>query len=230
MAPDLFLDIPQSSADALGVKPGRVRLGLEQELKHQVFSPITFAGSHEVFDFSKGYDPGRERRHRFGVGRWDEDRVGMYTTELFHGAGEPRTVHMGLDLQADEGTPVFAALPGVIWGAAVLRSPGDYGGTIIVRSYFLTGAGKRQEIFVLYGHLSHLSVQRCVQSQELAKQEIAKGDLLGWLGGTNENGGWNPHLHLQMSWLEPKAVDLPGAVSLRHRELARILFPEPLFL
>lgn len=223
MAPDSFLDITRSSADALGVKPGRVPLGLEHELKRQVFCPITFAGSHEVFDFSKGYDPARERRHRFGVGRWDEDRVGMYTTELFKSGGEPRTVHMGIDLQADEGTPVFAALPGVIWGAQVLPLPGDYGGTIIVRSSFLTAGGRRQEIFVLYGHLSHLSVRRCEQGQE-----IAEGDLLGWLGGPHENGGWNSHLHLQMSWLEPKSVDLPGAVSLRHRELARILFPEPL--
>lgn len=224
MAPDSFLDIAQFSADALLVKPGRVPLGLEQELKRQAFCPITFAGAYEIFDFSKSYDPARERRHRFGIGRWDEDRVGMYTTELFQGGGEPRTVHMGLDLQADEGTPVFAALPGVIWGAAVLRAPGDYGGTVIVRSYFSTGSGKRQEIFVLYGHLSHLSVLCCEQGQE-----IAKGDLLGWLGGPAENGGWNPHLHLQMSWLEPKTVDLPGAVSLKYRELARVLFPEPLF-
>lgn len=224
MAPVSFLDIAQSSADVLGVKPGRIHLGLEQELKHQAFHPITFAGAYEIFDFSNGYDPDRERRHRFGVGRWDEDRVGMYTTKLFHGDGEPRTVHMGLDLQADEATPVFAALPGIIWGAAVLRAPGDYGGTIIVRSYILTGSGKRQEIFVLYGHLSHLSAQRCSRGQE-----VAKGDLLGWLGGSNENGGWNPHLHLQMSWLEPVAVDLPGAVSLKHRDLARQLFPEPLF-
>lgn len=224
MAPVSFLDITQSSADALGVRPGRVPLGLEQELKRQVLSPITFAGAFEVFDFSKGYDPARERRYRFGVGRWDEDRIGMYTTELFQSGGEPRTVHMGLDLQADEGTPVFAGLPGVIWGTAILRSPGDYGGVVIVRSHFLTGSGERQDIFVLYGHLSHLSVRRCEQGQE-----IAQGDLIGWLGGPTENGGWNPHLHLQMSWLEPKAVDLPGAVRLQHRELARILFPEPLF-
>lgn len=223
MAPVSFLEIQQSSVDPLGVRAGRVPRGLEQELMRQTFAPITFAGSFEVFDFSAGYDPNRECRHRFGIGRWDEERLEMYSADLFHGGGEPRTVHMGVDLQADEGTPVFAVLPGVVWGAAILSTPGDYGGVIVVRSHFLTSEGEKQEVFALYGHLAHVSVRYCREGQN-----VARGDLIGWLGGPSQNGGWNPHLHLQMSWLEPKAVDLPGVVHSRHRELARLVFPQPL--
>ncbi len=233
MAPDSFMEISTTDAALLGVKSGRIPLGLAHELQRQVLCPITFAGRYETLDFSKGYDPNRLMQHRYGVGRWDEDRVGMYTAPLFLRGEGPRSVHMGIDLQAEEGTPVFAALPGVIWGSAILGSPGDYGGTMIVRSRLATHEAARdaapearpealdQEIFVLYGHLSHLSVKE-------HRVEFKQGELIGWLGNSRENGGWHPHLHLQMSWLEPLAVDLPGVVSRRHRNIARLLFPEPL--
>jgi peptidoglycan LD-endopeptidase LytH len=51
--------------------------------------------------------------------------------------------------------------------------------------------------------------------------------LMGWLGGKHENGGWNPHLHWQISWLEPLKVDLPGAISKSNEALSRLVFADP---
>ena len=46
--------------------------------------------------------------------------------------------------------------------------------------------------------------------------------------GTREvNGGWNPHLHFQLSLLEPETHDLPGAVSVADRSWALRAFPDP---
>ena len=45
--------------------------------------------------------------------------------------------------------------------------------------------------------------------------------------GEDENGGWNPHLHFQLSRVEPIDCDLPGAVSCAQREWALQAFPDP---
>ena len=45
-----------------------------------------------------------------------------------------------------------------------------------------------------------------------------------------ENGGWNPHLHFQLSRVAPKNYDLPGVVSLADRELATRVFPDPRYI
>lgn len=178
-------------------------------------APLVIAGASEVFDFTKGYDAGRKLLAPFGIGRYDEDRVGMYETEIFKGQDpeDRRTIHMGLDIGAAEGSPIFAPFSGEIFGTAKLTAAGDYGGTIILR-----GEG----LFSLFGHLSFASADRWS-----AGMRVECGELLGWLGSKKENGGWNSHLHWQLSRLEPLAVDLPGAVSMKNRALAREIFPDP---
>ncbi|CAN5640661.1 hypothetical protein BH10BDE1_BH10BDE1_11400 [soil metagenome] len=212
------------AARELGVKPGDIpveALGGQQALlewnrRESWCSPLNIAGESEVFDFTEGYDPNRQLNARFGIGRFGEDRVGMYETTLFKSAEEPRTVHMGLDIGAAEGTPVFAPLDGEIWGADVLPSAGDYGGTVIVKT-----AGERP-LYMLFGHLSTLTARRWSKAQR-----VDKGELLGWLGSKAENGGWNPHLHWQISWLEPVKVDLPGAVAKSRWAIATRVFADP---
>jgi hypothetical protein len=61
-----------------------------------------------------------------------------------------------------------------------------------------------------YGHLSAKSI-----TKKYAGQAITRGQIIGYIGNTAENGGWTgSHLHFQCS-VHPPSVphDLPGVVS-----------------
>ncbi len=175
---------------------------------------IVMPADYEVFDFTRGYDAERALRTGWGVGRYDERRVGMYTTALFEGV---RDVHVGVDLAAPVGTPVHA-----FWEAEVHRfgdnpAPGDYGFTVVTRHAL--GA---VTLWALHGHLSARSVEGLYEGRRLAR-----GEVFAWVGDRHENGGWNPHLHFQLSLEEPAVADLPGVVSVADREAALAKYPDP---
>ncbi|MEK7358464.1 MAG: peptidoglycan DD-metalloendopeptidase family protein, partial [Bdellovibrionota bacterium] len=171
-----------------------------------------------VYDFTRGYDPDRERKSTFGVGRYDEKRAGMYETDLFTPASDSRRdVHIGIDLAAPVGTPVHAFCEGTILFAAINPASGDYGGTIVTEHRL----GDRM-IWALHGHLSHTSVGRA-----RVGAQFSGGEVLGWLGDKNENGGWNPHVHFQLSWTKPSKCDMPGVVAERDRAAALQNYPDP---
>lgn len=171
-------------------------------------------GAVEVFDFTRGYDPGRERA-TYGVGRYDERRPGMYGQALFTAGA--RDVHMGVDLGAPAGTEVFAYDDGAIFLFGDNAAPGDYGPTLVTR-HELDG----RPLYVLLGHLSRRSLEG-----KRAGDRFVRGAALGWIGGEDENGGWNPHVHVQLAWAPPERADLPGVVSEADRERARLLYPDP---
>lgn len=187
------------------------------------FHPVlALPAGYDVYDFTRGYDPERARLSLFGVGRYDEKRKGMYETELFDPkSSDRRDIHVGVDLAAPVGTPIHAFYDGVIYLAAINPAPGDYGGTIITEHHLRYDSNDRT-IWALHGHLSHASVARVKPGQA-----VKKGDVLGWLGDKEENGGWNPHVHFQLSWLKPTKCDLPGAVSERDRAQALQDYPDP---
>ena len=43
----------------------------------------------------------------------------------------------------------------------------------------------------------------------------------------HENGGWEPHLHFQLSYQEPETHDMPGVVAPSDREEALQIYPDP---
>ena len=59
----------------------------------------------EIRDFTKPAHMQQPPKLPFSIGRYNEDRVGMYVHDLFEGQ---RTVHMGIDIGAPLHTPVFA--------------------------------------------------------------------------------------------------------------------------
>ncbi len=183
------------------------------------FSPvIPFSSEYEVFDFSRGYDAERVRHSVFGVGKYNERRPGMYNTELFTASPEGvRDIHMGVDLAAPAGTPVYAFFEGVIYMTAINPAAGDYGGTVITEHEI-----GDERLWVLHGHLSHASV-----GHRAPGTRFAKGELLGWLGESHENGGWNPHLHFQLARIRPDVCDMPGAVNAKYLDEALALYPDP---
>jgi peptidoglycan LD-endopeptidase LytH len=183
------------------------------------FTPVLpFPESYEVYDFSRAYDANRPRFSDYGVGRYNEKRPGMYETDLFKSnPAAVRDIHVGIDLAAPAGSAVHAFYSGRIFMTAVRSEPGDYGGTVIVE-HDLNG----KKLWALYGHLSHASAaHRAIHSK------VEAGDVLGWLGVSEENGGWNPHLHFQLSWVEPKVCDMPGTVNEKDLVAALEIYPDP---
>jgi murein DD-endopeptidase MepM/ murein hydrolase activator NlpD len=176
-----------------------------------------------VFDFSGERDfPQMDREvrgHSHGIGRYDEHRPGIYTSQLYEVAdpGDRRTVHMGVDLFAPAGTAVHAFWEGEIFLYGNNSAHLDYGYTIVTR-HVLDGI----ELYALHGHLAGRSL-----AGKSAGQPIRRGEAIAWLGERQENGGWHPHLHFQLSYEKPLKPDLPGVVSLRDRELARLKYPDP---
>lgn len=173
-------------------------------------------GAVAVFDFTEGYDPNRARP-AYGIGRYDEKRPGMYGAKLFSSADGARDVHMGIDLGAPAGTEVFAFDDGEIFLFGENPADGDYGPTLVTR-HSLDG----RPLWVLLGHLS----RRSLEGKRVGAR-FARGDVLGWIGERDENGGWNPHVHVQLAWSAPELPDLPGVVTDANRETARALYPDP---
>jgi 4-aminobutyrate aminotransferase-like enzyme/Ser/Thr protein kinase RdoA (MazF antagonist) len=126
----------------------------------------------------------------YGFGPYGEARS-VYASAQFadKASAERRTRHLGIDVFAPAGTPVYAPLPGKVHSVVYNADPLDYGHTLIL--WHETGAGTG--FFTLYGHLGG-SLPKLLQPG----QDVAAGDLIAHLGDWHENGGWAPHLHFQV--------------------------------
>jgi murein DD-endopeptidase MepM/ murein hydrolase activator NlpD len=180
------------------------------------FSPvISLPADYEVYDFTKGYDPNRLRTSDFGIGRYNEHRPGMYAGDQFiHGR---RDIHVGVDIATPVGEPVHAFYQGVVLHLGDNHLPWDYGPTIITQHVW-----HQQTVFALHGHLSRKSLDNWQVGDR-----FPAGHILGYVGSKDENGGWNPHVHFQLSLIKPSTHDLPGAVSAEDLEWALNVFPDP---
>ncbi|WP_435257398.1 peptidoglycan DD-metalloendopeptidase family protein [Thioclava sp. FR2] len=125
----------------------------------------------------------------YGLGLYGENRS-VYATPQFADTASPerRTIHLGIDVFAPAGTPVYAPYDGKVHVLTYNADPLDYGHTLI-----LEHRTKDAPFFTLYGHLGG-SLARLLShgAQVTAGQHIA--DLGDW----HENGGWAPHLHFQI--------------------------------
>ena len=157
------------------------------------------------------------------LGHWGEARL-IYGGEGFgrtdHVARRRRTVHIGLDVFLPPATEVRAVLPGRVVFAGYRPERHDYGGTLVLEHQPGDGPAFR----ALYGHLSKASADRLS-----AGDSFAAGDVIARLGDVPENGGWPPHLHLQLGGSDapddPSAW--PGVVDADDWDLWAQLFPNP---
>ena len=179
-----------------------------------------------VFDFTKGVDASWECPFDYQIGRYDEIRPGMYEQELFSGN---RDLHVGIDIGAPQQTEVFAFTDGIIHSFGINSEDGSYGPTIITQHQVSLashiGSQKMNPIttiWVLHGHLATESLE----GLEIG-QEVRGGQLLARIGNKSENGGWEPHLHIQLSLIEPITFDLEGVVARENRQQALQQFPDP---
>tara|TARA_B100000900_G_scaffold339837_1_gene302460 strand:- start:3796 stop:4377 length:582 start_codon:yes stop_codon:yes gene_type:complete len=167
---------------------------------------------YEIRDFTTGnYIPSE---YEYDIGRYNELRPGMYSTELF---SDGRFLHIGIDIGAPVGTPCMAFDDGEISHFGYNSADGDYGYVIITKH--LIGD---KPIWALYGHLSAESIK-----DKKIGQKISRGETICWMGDKHENGGWESHLHFQLSIDEPETHDMPGVVSPEERESALKKYPDP---
>ncbi|GAA4465722.1 hypothetical protein GCM10023189_46740 [Nibrella saemangeumensis] len=153
-----------------------------------------------------------------GVGGYNEHRDIYRRSSHFQQTEDPRCIHLGIDLWAEAGTPVYAPLDGVVHSFQDNNNFGDYGPTIILEHQV---DGK--PLYSLYGHLSRRSLAGLYVGKP-----FKAGEFLTEIGPFPENGDWPPHLHFQlMTDMLGLRGDFPGVCSLTDRERYLSICPDP---
>jgi 4-aminobutyrate aminotransferase-like enzyme/Ser/Thr protein kinase RdoA (MazF antagonist) len=211
-------------------KPGRL---VEPDLK--TTKTVTFdlsAGSREIANPAELADLEGFTRKLFermraanavaGIGRYDEPRL-AYTSELFQSQSndgpEWRTVHVGLDIFMEPGSPVFAPLGATVHSFRNNAGTLDYGPTIILQHSVAAGV----TFYTLYGHLSADSLADLNEGMP-----VKQGARIGKIGDACVNGGWPPHLHFQIiTDLLGRHGDFPGVARPSERAIWLSVSPDP---
>jgi len=146
---------------------------------------------------------------RYGIGGYLENRTIYAHSPLFNTASNERTLHLGVDIWAADGTRVYAPLNGKVHSFRDNNNFGDYGPTIILE-HNLDGL----LLYTLYGHLSRKSLEPLsIGSKVVCGQQIAT------FGDIDENGNWPPHLHFQLIFdMQEKRGDYPGVCNPAEKE------------
>ncbi|GAB4505698.1 MAG: aminotransferase class III-fold pyridoxal phosphate-dependent enzyme [Anaerolineales bacterium] len=153
-----------------------------------------------------------------GVGRYAEARYLPPPPDSQPGDEHP-TIHLGMDLFAPPGAPVYASLDGTIY-TLTENAPQQENGAVIVLEH--AGPG-RPTFYTLYGGLSRASLD----GKRLG-QGIAKGEQLATIGEADANGGWTPHLHFQViTDLLDLGTDFPGLARPSQRKIWTDLSLDP---
>jgi len=159
-----------------------------------------------------------EHNCRYGIGGYFEHRTIYARSPLFDTANEPRRLHLGIDIWARAGTPVYAPLNGKVHSFRDNDNFGDYGPTIILE-HDLDGL----PLYTLYGHLSRESLNGLYEGKTVDKNE-----LLGHFGNSDVNGHWPPHLHFQLMFdMEGNKGDYPGVCRYSEGDRYRLNIPDP---
>ncbi len=161
---------------------------------------VNTAGFSE-YVFNRIYAAGAQ----MGIGGYLENRVIYRRSSHFMKAGEvPRNIHLGVDLWAKAGTPVYAPLSGRVHSFKNNAGFGDYGPTIILEHEY-----EGKPLFTLYGHLSLSSLENLYEGKPISADE-----KIGEIGNYPDNGDWPPHLHFQvMTDMLGNRGDFPGVCA-----------------
>jgi hypothetical protein len=130
-------------------------------------------------------------RGRWAVGKYDENRVGLYSTEMFEdtetsidGFAGQRTLHLGVDLNSPVGTKVYAFCDGVVHSAGYNSELGDYGNVVVIQ-HNIPGGAKPRTVWALYGHMDAGTIRGkrpgtlILKGQVIGRVGDIHGELLG---------------------------------------------------
>lgn len=154
---------------------------------------------------------------KFGIGGYGEDRIIYKRSEVFSGE-ESRSLHLGIDIWAEAGTPVFAPMDSIVHSFKNNNQHGDYGPTIILQ-HELEGL----TFYTLYGHLNTTSIQNIKVGDKITRgQEFTK------YGNYAENVHWPPHLHFQViADIGDNYGDYPGVCAPSEKDKWLNICPDP---
>ncbi len=159
-----------------------------------------------------------QHQAKAGYGGYLEQRDLYASSPHFRNETEDRCIHLGLDIWQAAGTPIFAPIEGRVHSFANNDNPYDYGGTIILEHRL-----EKRRFYSLYGHLSLDSLDALYKGLF-----FPAGEVFAYLGDTSENGGWVPHLHLQLiTEIGQHKGDFPGVVSREQLDTYRDICPDP---
>lgn len=184
--------------------------------------PIAIASAEERPDEAQALweDAVGDATRILGIGPWGEER-GVYTSEIFESrliAGERRRRHLGLDLFLPAGAALYAPLAGTVKEVGVEAARLGYGAVMVLEHEPEDGPA----FLSLWGHLAHEVADRL-----RVGDRVEAGAFLAHMGGPKENGGWMPHLHLQISCdTTMSADDILGVGETRYLETWGELFPD----
>lgn len=160
----------------------------------------------------------KKAKATYGIGGYNEHRTVYSRSNVFNAPGEPRRLHLGVDIWGLAGTPVYAPLGGVVHSFAFNNNFGDYGATIILQ-HQLDGF----TFHTLYGHLSLKDIAGLQEGSY-----ISRGATFARFGEPHENGYWPPHLHFQViKDMQENRGDYPGVCSFSLREKYLQNCPDP---
>ena len=158
----------------------------------------------------------------FALGYYNEPRL-IYTDKAFRrGAwrsSNRRTVHLGIDVFAPAGTHVHAPIDGSVYAVENRTAQLDYGGMVVLMHETPDG----DTFYSLYGHLDPAA------STHLQPGMLLKaGEVFAELGDKTNNGGWAPHLHIQLAvTVDGLGNDWPGVADPDEIELWNAICPNP---
>jgi murein DD-endopeptidase MepM/ murein hydrolase activator NlpD len=178
-------------------------------------------GASEIADTNLFIDYVNRTLHankaKFGIGGYNENRTLYRRSELFAGE-EPRSVHLGMDIWGPAGTPVYAALGGMVHSFAYNNNFGDYGATLVLLHQLETVA-----FHTLYGHISLADISTLSEGAY-----VSRGQIIGHFGEPAENGNWPPHLHFQIiNDIQLMEGDYPGVCKPSESEWYLKNCPDP---
>ncbi|MEM7208576.1 MAG: aminotransferase class III-fold pyridoxal phosphate-dependent enzyme [Pseudomonadota bacterium] len=199
----------------------------EPDLHNQPRTVVSFSDGAEgsdLADDTDGYIRWLESKMQresanFAIGLYAENRT-CYKGDQFivAGSSKPRSTHLGIDIFITAETPIYAPVAGRVYGVADNDIPYDYGGTVILEHL----AGEHV-FYSLYGHLSKSTVDL-----HQVGDTIEQGQLLGYIGAQNENGGWAPHLHFQlMTTMLGLRDNFNGAAEADRMDIWSQICPDP---
>ncbi|MDD3765973.1 MAG: M23 family metallopeptidase [Eubacteriales bacterium] len=110
-------------------------------------------------------------------------------TDPFYGH---KANHMGLDIAADAGTPVYAMQEGKVTFSA---KKGGYGNCVMI-DHFFYNVPELPNVTTLYGHMSKVYVKK--------GDIVQRGQVVGLIGSTGRSTG--PHLHFEVFY-QGKNID-----------------------
>ena len=141
-------------------------------------------------------------------GGYLENRENLWEgTYLPHG----KRLHLGVDINVPVYSPVLSPINGeVVEIIHDLDFDGGWGECLIIQS----------NVKVIFAHMQEVDAY--------IGKKIKTGDVLGLVGRPERNGGWYPHLHLQVIPRHISLSEIDGYGDLRELDSLKKIFPNPI--